>query len=188
MPDQLPAPGDEREAAAPWQTALESLLEAHADFVAEDTADPAHASPAKRARYKAEYHAERQKFIALLAHIEADAAVVRQQLTEAHNDLNAVDEDTKALNAACERMHRQLTEAQADRDELSEIIWWMLGERDEFPNPPEFERGKPMRLYWWRRELRARFDAFAIQHYARAARLASSSEPGTPTTTTETPQ
>jgi hypothetical protein len=50
----------------------------------------------------------------------------------------------------------QLAAAKADGERLSEVVLWALGERDEFPDPVE---GKPRRLYWWRTEMRKRFDA-----------------------------
>lgn len=40
-------------------------------------------------------------------------------------------------------------------EELTEVIWWMLGERDDLPPVPN---DFPRRKYWWRHELRQRFE------------------------------
>lgn len=37
--------------------------------------------------------------------------------------------------------------------DLTEILWWLLGERDDLPPPPPDGR-----KYWWRKELRQRFE------------------------------
>lgn len=47
---------------------------------------------------------------------------------------------------------------------LSELVWWMLGERDALPPMPEHVPGAPRRNYWWRRELRDRFDAIYAKY------------------------
>jgi hypothetical protein len=43
--------------------------------------------------------------------------------------------------------------------QLDAIVRWLLGEEDEFPNPPEKVAGRYFPLYWWRTELRRRVAA-----------------------------
>lgn len=42
---------------------------------------------------------------------------------------------------------------------LRDVILWALGEGDDFPERPDRGEGKPVRLYWWRSELRRRYEA-----------------------------
>jgi hypothetical protein len=56
-------------------------------------------------------------------------------------------------------LERRLKEAETRADALSETILWALGERDEFPSRPEdWNERKYKPWYWWRGELRKRFD------------------------------
>lgn len=42
---------------------------------------------------------------------------------------------------------------------LRDVIEWALGERDAFPDRPERVQGKPYAFYWWRTEMRRRYEA-----------------------------
>jgi TPR repeat protein len=56
-------------------------------------------------------------------------------------------------------LERRLKEAETRADALSETILWALGERDEFQSRPEdWNERKYKPWYWWRGELRKRFD------------------------------
>lgn len=44
-------------------------------------------------------------------------------------------------------------------DEVAKLIAWLLGEGEDFPTRPEKIEGKPHPLYWWRTELRKRWNA-----------------------------
>ena len=75
----------------------------------------------------------------------------------------AVTGDTEAV--AVERWNARATLAQR-REEVTEVeqslrdvILWALGEGDDFPERPDRGEGKPVRLYWWRSELRRRYEA-----------------------------
>lgn len=65
-----------------------------------------------------------------------------------------------AEREACERSLRIIRQ----RDAAAELIMWLLGERGDFPERPERVEGKPHPLYWWRTELRRRFDDIRRSH------------------------
>jgi len=88
-------------------------------------------------------------------------------------ELMAVRDLMGALKASLDSVQRAGVETPAQEplnykvfaEELTEVIWWMLGERDDLPPlPSDF----PRRKYWWRNELRQRFDDAQIK--AEAAR------------------
>lgn len=59
-----------------------------------------------------------------------------------------------------------LAEAQRDKERLADVIRWALGERDEFPMWPDSVEIKGNPKFWWRTELRRRFNA-AMQEASR---------------------
>lgn len=46
-----------------------------------------------------------------------------------------------------------------ESDAVRGLIAWLMGEEGEFPDRPEKVEGKPHPLYWWRTELRQRWEA-----------------------------
>lgn len=53
-----------------------------------------------------------------------------------------------------------VSELRQEREGLRELIHWALGERDDFPSRPEnWNDLKYKPWYWWRNELRNRFEA-----------------------------
>ena len=58
-----------------------------------------------------------------------------------------------ALVAERARLEKEIE----DNERLRGIILWALGEGDDFPDSPPTVTGSPK--YWWRTELRRRFDA-----------------------------
>jgi hypothetical protein len=44
-------------------------------------------------------------------------------------------------------------------EEFDDLVAWLLGENGEFPDRPERIAGKPYPYYWWRTELRKRYEA-----------------------------
>lgn len=75
--------------------------------------------------------------------IEADAARIAELEAE--------------LAAARAPVERQAPEG------FHELIMWLLGENGEFPDRPERVEGKIYPYYWWRKELRQRYEALRAE-------------------------
>ena len=62
-------------------------------------------------------------------------------------------------NTTCREADAELTRIRAECDRLRAVIEWALGEGDDFPMWPYSVTITGNPKFWWRKELRKRFDA-----------------------------
>lgn len=79
------------------------------------------------------------------------ARTIERELTEARATL-------LAREGELDELQRQLAEAGKDRERLETVIRWALGEVEDFPTWPDSVTIKGNPKFWWRTELRKRFD------------------------------
>ena len=92
--------------------------------------------------------------------VEAETRAEFLHLHKAPKDwLIVTESEVASLKAELAAKDAELAQLREDRARLEGVILWALGEGDGFPMWPESVTIKGNPKFWWRTELRKRYDA-----------------------------